>query len=316
MDAFFKTVHGTFLHWGEGNEIRHAPYEEIASDLFVLTTPGASVLFDRSGVGVASIFPHDHGIGLQSGDWYFSSRPDTPVVGPTVPIPSWWECFWTVPRGVAVDAARFNISPESEIERFGDRVRQLKEAGDPIKIYCGAGSVPKSGFINLDITPMAISFAMTDPQDYFIFPFVDLPWPIGDDCVDYICHEDLVEHLSQLQQIMFLTETRRVLKPGCYHRVNTPSLTAAMERHSDFSRGSQGVYTGELAWGHVCLFSPATLREMAEMVGYTDIAFGRKGQGLSEYAIAETRPGADRDLLIGNVIADLRKGLLGSEKAQ
>jgi hypothetical protein len=146
-----------------------------------------------------------------------------------------------------------------------------------------------------------------NPDQYFIFPFADFPWGIPDNCVDFVFHQDFIEHISQLQQIQFLAETLRILKPGCYHRVNTPNLLTAMKRHSKFQDGFSGVYTGEQQWGHIALFSPFSLKEMAELVGYGEVVFTTKNQSVSPFAEAEWRPGLDRDPIVGNIFADLQK---------
>ena len=57
-------------------------------------------------------------------------------------------------------------------------------------------------------------------------------------------------------QFQFLAETLRVMKPGSWHRVNTPNVITAMKLHSNFKKGFRGVYTGEEKWGHISIFSP------------------------------------------------------------
>jgi hypothetical protein len=194
-----------------------------------------------------------------------------------------------------------------EIARFRTTIATLIAEKRPIKIYCGCGTVPRPGFLNLDIAVLAPSFALTHPDEYFIFPFADMPWGIPDDCVDYIFHEDFIEHITQLQQIQFLAEALRVLKPGCYHRVNTPNIITAMKTYSNFKDGFRGVYTGELQWGHVSIFSPTSLKEIAELIGYREVIFTTKNHGVSPFAGHDCRPGADRDDIVGNIYADLQK---------
>jgi hypothetical protein len=82
-----------------------------------------------------------------------------------------------------------------------------------------------------------------------------------------------------------------------------------MKRHSRFEDGIEGVYTGEWDhWEHVSLFTRHSLEEMAKLVGYRDVVFNLKNQGVSPYRLhAEARPDADRDPLFGNIFADLLK---------
>jgi len=177
----------------------------------------------------------------------------------------------------------------------------------PVKIYCGSGSDPRPGFLNLDIVVGSPGYSITYPEDYFIFPFADMSWGIPSESVDYIFDEDFIEHISQIQQIQYFAETRRVLKTGSYHRVNTPNLITAMRLNSDFSAGFAGVYTGELVHGHVALFSHDGLEEIARLVGYRDVIFNGKSEGVSQFAVPDMRPLSDRDDVDGNLYADLLK---------
>jgi hypothetical protein len=70
-----------------------------------------------------------------------------------------------------------------------------------------------------------------------------------------------------------------------------------------------GVYTGEWDnWEHISLFTRHSLEEMAKLVGYREVVFTLKNQGVSPYRLArEVRPDADRDPLTGNIFADLLK---------
>src|ERR1700722_5804531 len=159
---------------------------------------------------------------------------------------------------------------EDESRAFADRVEALRQTGEPVKIQVGFGWTPAPGFINLDIQsllgPNDDRFAGVD---VFYFPYADMPWPIPSGSVDYIFHEDFIEHISQKQQVCFLAETLRVLKDGGWHRISTPCLNASMKRHSHFANGMAGVYTGEWDnWEHISLFTRHSLEEMAKLVGY------------------------------------------------
>jgi predicted SAM-dependent methyltransferase len=201
-------------------------------------------------------------------------------------------------------------SLEQELQGFSSRILSLVESGQPVKIQVGFGWTPEPGFVNLDIGPLlGEGDNRFDDVDVFFFPYADMPWPIPANCVDYIFHEDFIEHISQKQQVCFLAETLRVLKDGGWHRVSTPCLNASMKRHSHFANGMAGVYTGEWDnWEHISLFTRHSLEEMAKLVGYRDVVFNQKNQGVSPYRrTPEIRPDADRDVLFGNIFADLLK---------
>jgi hypothetical protein len=81
-----------------------------------------------------------------------------------------------------------------------------------------------------------------------------------------------------------------------------------MKRHSNFSVGFGGVYHDE--WtkhGHQSLMTRSYLEEMARLVGYREVVFNLKNQGVSHFKYPEGRPGPDRDQLVGNIFADLLK---------
>jgi hypothetical protein len=216
-----------------------------------------------------------------------------------------WETFAMIPDEKISEILINGHGGEGE--RFCKEVLRLGREGRPVKIYCGAGQVPRPGFLNLDIAINAPTFFTRNFNEYFIFPFADAAWPLPDECVDYIFHEDFIEHITQLMQFQFLAETLRVLKSGCWHRVNTPNVLAAMKRHSNFKQGFRGVYTGEKQWGHISILSPLSLKEMAELVGYREVVFTTRHHGVSPYAEKDFRPEADRDEVLGNIYADLLK---------
>lgn len=59
--------------------------------------------------------------------------------------------------------------------------------------------------------------------------------------------------------------------------------------------------------GHVSIFSPTSLKEIAELIGYKAVVFTTKDHGVSPHAVRDARPKQDRDLILGNIHADLLK---------
>ena len=217
-----------------------------------------------------------------------------------------WEIFTPISEEDLrkLDYVRSNSEEKS---RFASRVEQMNKCGEPVKIYCGAGPVPRAGFLNLDILMQAPEFYASNRDDYFIFPFADEGWEIPNNSVDYVFHEDFIEHIDQTSQYQILAEALRVLRPNCWHRVNTPNINWTMKERSDFHKGFHGVYTGERAWGHIAIYSPRSLEEAAILVGYKKVIFTARHQGNSVYCVRDNRPADDRDDIIGNIYADLQK---------
>jgi predicted SAM-dependent methyltransferase len=146
-----------------------------------------------------------------------------------------------------------------------------------------------------------------DKSDFYALDITKVGLPLPDDCVDVIFHEDFLEHLNQRDQIIFLAETLRVLKPGAVNRVNTPDLSVSMKAHSRFQQGKDGIYTDEWnKWGHLNVLTPHMLQEMAIMVGYSKVTFNARDKSISDLTPKEYRPGSDRPEN-GNIFADLIK---------
>ena len=304
---FLMTAHRTFIgtnhsggltQVGEAERSRFVEIDDHMADGTMAEGPLAGFDVQRS----------DLGLKLRKDGLFLCADPhDRSLVANRSQAGS-WETF--VPVQAADIAGIFSVynSPEEEISRFRERVAAMTAAGEPVKIYCGCGDIVRQGFLHVDIVMMAPALALSCPENYFLFPFADMGWAIPDGCVDYIFHEDFIEHIDQLQQIQFLAETYRVLKKGAWHRVNTPNLLATMTRHSDFSKGLAGVYRGEKElWGHELLMTERYLKDLAVMIGYSEIVFTAKNAGVSIFAVGDLRPLSDRDEIGGNIYADLRK---------
>jgi len=204
-----------------------------------------------------------------------------------------------------------------------DRLKKLSAKTDKIKLHFGCGPRILKGWINIDLSYEPFGAYLqyyTDKHypaelrgskdDLFIINVINDGLPLEDSSVDVIFHEDFFEHLSQKQQFVFLAETLRVMKPGAVHRINTPNIIAAMRDNSLFSKGKSGVYTAEWDnWHHHNIISPAILKEMAKIVGYTDIIFNSKDNSIAANTLPpEYRPDPnDRHAPDGNVFADLIK---------
>ena len=145
-----------------------------------------------------------------------------------------------------------------------------------------------------------------DRSEFYAIDITKTGLPLPDDSVDVIFHEDFMEHLNQRDQIVFLVETLRVLRPGGVHRVNTPNLLISMHEHSHFHKGRCSVYTDE--WdkhGHLNVLTPAMLEEVAQMVGYSKVSFNERNRSVSPLMPLEYRPDPRDRSETGNIFADL-----------
>jgi Methyltransferase domain len=210
-----------------------------------------------------------------------------------------WETFRIVPTELGI----ILLTNIQGVDKFVERVRGLVGVDKPVCLHFGCGHRRIDGFLNIDKHKH-----ITYSDDYFIFDFAEQCWPIADATVDYIYSEDFIEHIPQKSQLAFLAECFRVLRPGCFNRVNTPCLYESMKRNSDFAKGFSGFHFQEYdKWGHAALFTQAAMQELALMIGYRRVFFTGKSRGTSPYAVPDARPGSDRDQVVGNIFADLLK---------
>ena len=218
-------------------------------------------------------------------------------------------------RQIAAEWETFRLIPEfyahsllgGDASRFAATVLNLNSQGRPVKVQMACGLFPEMDFLNVDLGIAAPDFFESNSDRYFAFPTVGHKIPVPDNSVDYVFHEDFFEHIGQIDQIQFLAEILRILKPGCVHRINTPDLLWTMSTHSKFFNGFSGVYTGERQWDHIGIMTKKHLEELALLVGYREVVFNGRGQGVSPHAIPDKRPFDDRDAAEGNIFADLIK---------
>jgi predicted SAM-dependent methyltransferase len=204
-----------------------------------------------------------------------------------------------------------------------ERLKKVTHSGNPIYLHFGCGPRVLKNWINIDLA--------FEPYEYYLQFYGDTFYPeeirgnrkdlyeinilldgipLPDNSVDAIFHEDFFEHLVQRDQIIFLAETLRVLKPGCIHRINTPNLSASMRDYSNFRIGKSGVYTDEWnQWEHFSVINPIILDEMAKIVGYSEIIHTERDKSsIAEILPKEYRPNPlDRPSKDANVFADLKK---------
>ncbi|NBV14081.1 MAG: methyltransferase domain-containing protein [Sphingobacteriia bacterium] len=225
-------------------------------------------------------------------------------------------------RSFGVDIVRYHApTVHSPAQGYADLERKYPSLPE-LKLHFGCGPRVLKGWINLDLffepyenylqyyKDAYAPVVRGTKDDFYAINIVTEGLPLPDNSVDLIFHEDFFEHLPQKEQIIFLAETYRVMKPGAVHRINTPNLRASMREHSDFKKGKAGVYVGEwINWHHFSVIDPAILQSMAEIVGYSQIQFNSKNQSIAKDRLpVEYRPDdPGRVSLDGNVFADLVK---------
>jgi hypothetical protein len=221
--------------------------------------------------------------------------------------------------GYTINKLPVNATNKSDLERLVTDADKL----EVVKLHFGSGPRILKNWINIDL-----SYAHYGPylqyytdqhypedirgtrNDLYIIDILNEGLPLPDDSVDIIFHEDFFEHLTQKEQVVFLAETLRVMRPGAVQRINTPNLLASMRDNSKFKTGKNGVFLGEWDWwGHFSVITPAILEDMALMIGYTKVLFNTKNNSVIKAQLPlEYRPDEkDRTAADSNVFADLIK---------
>ncbi|MEV8512165.1 methyltransferase domain-containing protein [Dactylosporangium sp. NPDC051484] len=70
-----------------------------------------------------------------------------------------------------------------------------------------------------------------DDAAYFFEMDITRPLPVTDDTVDWVYAEHLIEHVTLRAGIAWLTEVRRILRPGGLLRITTPDLRVYAESY-------------------------------------------------------------------------------------
>lgn len=190
-----------------------------------------------------------------------------------------------------------------------------------LKLHFGCGARVLKGWVNIDLsyTPYGDYLKYFtdkyyapeirgDQKDFFAIDVTKQRLPLPDESVAVIFHEDFIEHLDQKGQLLFLSETLRVLKKGGVHRLNTPDLISSMDNNSRFRLGYDGVYQAE--WdkhGHKNVLTKKSLEEIALLIGYSKVVFNSKDKSVSGLIPAEYRPNPKDRPIDGNIFADLIK---------
>lgn len=222
-------------------------------------------------------------------------------------------------KNIAFKAERFFLAKKKEKDQV--RVAGLLQKQGVIKLHIGCGARVLKGWVNIDMryepyeqylkyfTDVFYPEEMRGGEnDFFALNVVKEGLPFPDNSVDVIFHEDFIEHLTQKEQVGFLAEALRVLKKGGVHRVNTPDLLFSMRSRSHFDLGLKGVYNNE--WDrhqHFNVLTEVVLKELALMVGYSEVFISSRDKSISGAIPREYRPDPSDRPTEGNLFADLVK---------
>lgn len=145
------------------------------------------------------------------------------------------------------------------------------------KVHFACGSRLFEGWLNIDFGGL--------PNNNFLRLNLCEKLPFPDQTFLFGFAEDFLEHLSQADSIIFLSEVFRVLKRGGVLRLSFPGLEGVLKKHY-FVDEPMYSYLGKLEacayWDHLHFYSREELALVARHIGYSEIKFCSYGK--SDYS--------------------------------
>jgi predicted SAM-dependent methyltransferase len=167
----------------------------------------------------------------------------------------------------------------TKIERGELAMRQagLNLAGSNKKIHYACGFQMLEGWLNVDAE------LLFKTQPGFVSETVNLvaPHPFPDNWFEYGFCEDFLEHLTQSDSMIFLSEAYRTFKTGGVLRLSFPGLEGVLKRHyrgqayGSYKKGKTDAYT---SWDHVHFYSREELTLVCRHIGFRDVKFVNYGE--------------------------------------
>jgi predicted SAM-dependent methyltransferase len=171
-------------------------------------------------------------------------------------------------------------------QKFIGKTKNIKQINDQgikrINYACGGKYL--QDWLNVDFHHKN-SFIIPDNTIYYA---VDLTskHPFPDNHFEFGFAEDFIEHLQQVDSIIFLSECFRTFKTGGVLRLAFPGLEGVLQKHyptSDYETivvAKEEAYT---AWGHLHFYSREELATVAKHIGFSEVNFME--YGVSNYPV-------------------------------
>ncbi len=164
------------------------------------------------------------------------------------------------------------------------------------KIHYGCGNYILSEWLNVDGFDGSFAYENIDLENrVLIFPLdVSGPHPFPSNYFAFGYSEHMIEHLSQADSIIFLSESFRTLKQGGVLRLCFPGLKGVLNRHyrsSDFQGAERGKFEAFTHWSHVHYYCFESLSLIARHIGFSEVKEVEHGASChSVFRNLESRP--------------------------
>lgn len=165
----------------------------------------------------------------------------------------------------------YDSSGSTYLRHREENTALLNELGIIKAHYGSGGNLFGDGWVNIDIQP-------TNPDTSKLYMSADLtarhPFPSG--YFQFAFAEDFLEHLTQEESLIFLSEIFRCLRPGGVIRLSFPGLKDVLRRQyrsSDYEGATVGRQEAYTHWQHKHFYCKESLAIVAEHLGFSDITF-------------------------------------------
>ncbi|HEY3275346.1 MAG TPA: hypothetical protein VGJ94_01905 [Syntrophorhabdaceae bacterium] len=182
---------------------------------------------------------------------------------------------------------------ESVLKPFGYEIRKIERSAAPqwpegrnlaegtkkIHYACGFNMLP--GWLNADIDLLL----KRQPG----FQCLDLnlvgPHPFPDGWFEHGFCEDFIEHLTQSDSLIFLSEVYRTFSKGGVFRLSFPGLEGVLHHHYT-AGGYEGAALGKVdaytKWEHVHFYSKDELALVCRHIGFSRLDYVSYGESVHE----------------------------------
>ena len=176
---------------------------------------------------------------------------------------------------------------------FFKRKSKIQKSNDvPLLVDLGVGQNFKEDWVHVDFfLPRFRKFWKSLPKNRRPEIETDLRYPLNcpDNIVDGIYSGHMLEHLYPKHAYNLLREIFRVLKPGCWLRINVPDLRVAVDVYNGKTEDARYKYKAEAIahltqnWGHHSVWDEELLSAALVMQGFINVKkveFGVEGSDI------------------------------------
>jgi len=158
----------------------------------------------------------------------------------------------------------------------------------PVLVDIGSGANYTDGWIHVDIYRNRIRKPWNRYKERLPEVETDLRYPLNcpDNVVDGVYSGHTLEHLWPNHAYQLLGEIYRILKPGCWLRINVPDLRHAVDFYNGiieiphYKYKAEGIGNLTQNWGHHSVWDAELLTNALAMQGFINISkvkFGKTG---------------------------------------